>query len=406
MKPTYDVVVVGAGPGGSACAGHLSQQGYDVVLVDKAEFPRDKTCGDALTPRALAMLDKSGVLRELLPGSYPITGAEIYAPNGQFIATPIPQVPGAPGQYMLIVPRMRLDNVLREKAIASGAQFVGGVHVTDMEQDENYVVVKGVKDGEPIAYQARMTVIATGASVKLLLKTGILTQTPAMMVAARAYYEGVQNLSDRVQLRFDGVTLPGYGWVFPISKTSANIGAGFFARGRDKARMPVSPQAAFEQFTSIPALQKMIGSAAQTSPVKGYPLRVDFTTAPTFGKRILLVGEAAGLVNPVSGDGIDYALESGMMAGGHLSKMLDAGDFSDAHHQEYDALLRERYQDLFIFCERIRDLCLKRPYLNTLMRVAAYREDLAMALIEAVLGAKPITGDLSAGRIARAVLGL
>jgi flavin-dependent dehydrogenase len=209
-----------------------------------------------------------------------------------------------------------------------------------------------------------------------------------------------------VQLRFDGVILPGYGWVFPLSKTSANVGAGFFARGRDKARMPSSPQAAFEQFTSIPALQNLIGSAAQTSPVKSYPLRVDFTTAPTFGKRILLVGEAAGLVNPVSGDGIDYALESGIMAGEHLGKMLDTGDFSEARHQEYDALLREKYQDLFIFCERIRDLCLKRPYLNTLMRVATYREDLAMALIQAVLGAKPISRDLSARRIVRSVLGV
>lgn len=384
----------------------MSQQGYAVLLVDKADFPRDKTCGDALTPRALAMLDNMGVLPDLLPGSYPITGAEIFAPNGRLIATPIPHVSGAPGQYMLIVPRMRLDNVLREKAVSSGAQFVGGVHVTSMEPAGDHIVITGIKDKESIAYQARMAVIATGASVKLLLKTGILTQAPAMMVAARAYYKGVENLSDRAQLRFDGVTLPGYGWVFPISKTSANIGAGFFARGRDKARMPASPQAAFEQFTSIPALQKMIGHAAQTSPVKGYPLRVDFATAPTFGKRILLVGEAAGLVNPVSGDGIDYALESGRIAGEHLRRMLDSGDFSAARHQEYDALLRERYQDLFVFCARIRDLCLKRPYLNTLMRVAAYREDLAMALIQVVLGAKPISGDLSVGRIARAVLGL
>ncbi len=139
--------------------------------------------------------------------------------------------------------------------------------------------------------------------------------------------------------------------------------------------------------------------------MKGYPLRADFTTAPTWSQRVLLVGEAAGLVNPLTGEGIDYALESGRISARHVAGMFERGDFGVAPHQAYDAELRDHFQSLFEFCMFVRDrLCDKAWLLNALVRVANRREDLRLKLATVVLGGRTIRGKLTARRVLKAVL--
>jgi flavin-dependent dehydrogenase len=203
-----------------------------------------------------------------------------------------------------------------------------------------------------------------------------------MLVAARTYYEGVK-LDDSLELRFDGVPLPGYGWFFPLPNGMANVGAGFLPRGR---RTPSTAAAAYEEFIRIPPVQRMLAQARQIGPLKGYPLRTDFATAPTFGPNMLLVGEAAGLVNPLTGEGIDYALESGKIAAEHLGQMFIQDNWSLERLGEYDRSLRQRFQRLFITCNWIRDLFINRPMLNRLVRVSNRRDDLKLMLINIILG--------------------
>src|SRR5437879_10900677 len=124
-----DVVVVGAGPGGSTAAHYLARNGLDVLLLDKSEFPRDKICGDGLTPRAVAVLHDMGVLNRLLAVGHRINGVEIHAPDGFSTAAPIPSQNGLPAS-MLVVPRVTLDNAIRERAVGSGAGFAGRAHVS------------------------------------------------------------------------------------------------------------------------------------------------------------------------------------------------------------------------------------------------------------------------------------
>jgi flavin-dependent dehydrogenase len=221
-----------------------------------------------------------------------------------------------------------------------------------------------------------------------------------MMVAARAYFEQVQSSPDRTRFYFAGVPLPGYGWVFPLPGGAANIGAGFLRKGRFAERMPATPTAAFERFIQWPALRSMLAQARQVGPVKGFPLRIDFATAPTYGERVLLVGEAAGLVNPLTGEGIDYALKSGKIAAHHLIEMFAAGDFAPARLAAYDQALRREFQAIFRFCLRMQSFLPYRSLLNRLVKGAARQPELRTLLIKIVLGQY----DLSAGLPRRILL--
>lgn len=380
-----DVIVVGAGPGGSAAAYYMARRGLDVLLIDRSEFPRDKTCGDGLTPRALGVLDDMGMLGSLSECGWRTSQIAIVAPRGYSVSAAVPADGGWPS-YALIVPRLLLDDAIRERALAAGAAFEGRVRVEMIERDGAGVRVLGERSGAPLVLRARAAVVATGASFKLLMRIGVLERPPQLALAARAYYEGIPDLLPDAQFRFDGVPLPGYGWIFPISGSGANIGAGIFEGGWRARRDPAAARKAFDRFVATPTLARLLRFARRAGPVKGYPLRVDFARAPTYGDRVLLVGEAAGLVNPLTGEGIDYALESGRIAAEHLADRFAVGDLSEAAFAAYDGRLRERFQRLFVFCERTRAVFVNRLLLDGTVRLARRRPDLRQLLTAVVLG--------------------
>ena len=415
--PPHDVIVVGAGPGGSAAAYHLAARGARVLLLDKAVFPREKVCGDGLTPRAVTALDEMGVLEHLLPIAQPISGVAVTAPDGRGVTATVPapmaptggssvaaERPGPQGRPpMLVVARIDLDDAIRVRAVERGADFDGGVDVRDVVRDEAGITVQATRGGRPATYRARLAIVATGASIALPQRLGVLSRRPAMMLAARTYVtsSGPRHEAEsapRIEIRFAGVPLPGYGWVFPSSASTANVGVGFFVRRRG----PVpTARAACEGFL------RSLGSPATTSrtPIRSYPLRVDFPAAPVWTDRILFAGEAAGLVNPLTGEGIDYALESGRIAADHAAEFLASGDRSPrafaAAAAAYERALRSRFERLFTVCRVIRDVAARPALLNRLERVAGRREDLTMALINIVLGNR----EPLAARSVRAALG-
>jgi geranylgeranyl reductase family protein len=386
-----DVVVVGAGPGGAAAAHFLGQAGVDVLLLDRAEFPRDKTCGDGLTPRALRVLEAMGLLQEAARCGFPIGGYEVVAPNGKATTANIV------GRHQaLVVPRLKLDQLILERAITSGACFEPGVNVSRVEPTADGVRILS-DDGQ--SFEGRLAIIASGAATGVLKRSGILTTQPKAMLAARAYFDGLQETLGRTfQLRFDGAPSPGYGWVFPIAAHAANIGVGFFPRRRSGTATQ-----AFEQFMRSPAMAALVHGAKQTGPLKGYPIRVDFLRAPTFGRNVLLVGEAAGLVNPLTGEGIDYALESAQIAANHLVQGLTSG-MHPAWLTDYDRLLRGRFERVFRFSEWIRDWYCKPLVLNLLVPLANRRPELRQMLANIVLGEREPRGYGPASMAARLIV--
>jgi geranylgeranyl reductase family protein len=384
-----DVIVIGAGPAGATVARELAAAGLDVLLLDRAVFPRDKTCGDGLTPRALHLLARSGVLSAVEGGRAQIRRVALTAPDGTPLRIDMPAIPGWPDR-LLIVPRLELDALLCERACAAGATLLAPVRARLLRRLPTHVEVEADRDGRAETFLARLAVVATGASHGLLLDSGLLAWPPRVVLAARAYVEDAAGLdAEMVHLRFDGVPLPGYAWIFPLSATSANIGLGYTARGpglRRFGRRP-TPRAALDAYFARPAMREVLAGARRSGPVKGFPIRADFLHSPTVFDRVLLAGEAAGLVNPMTGDGIDFALESGMLAAGRIAACFAAGDFSRAALAPYDTALRARFTALFRLCGLLQRTAVSSALaLNLLTRAAARRPDLKDGLVRRVLG--------------------
>ncbi len=399
----YDVVIVGAGPGGTAAGYALAQRGLDVLLLDKASFPRDKTCGDALTPRAVAVLDSMSILTQARAAGFAIHKLDVVVPNGNELQVSLRST-GIEPDNALVVPRLVLDDILLRHALRAGAQFRAAFHVENIEARKDRVVVLGNQERNSVELEARLVVVAVGASTRLLHNTGLLDDVPPPILAVRAYFEGVRDVDDSIRFHFDQVPLPGYGWLFPTGPNSANIGAGVIAsNGRRKRKRRA--HVAMEALQQSPVVAAMLSEARQVGPVKGFPIRTDFATAKTFGKRVLLVGEAAGLVNPLTGEGIDYALESGLIAAQRAAEMISADDYSERQYTHYDRLLREKYQRLFEFSNRIRALSLNPIALNSLQRWANRRTDLTALLISISLGDQPIPAKITPAGILRVLSG-
>ena len=282
MNTIYDAIVVGAGPSGSTTAHYLAQKGLSVLLLDKSDFPRDKTCGDGLPPRALPVLEDMGILAEVMEIGCRLDVLAVTSPAGKTTIIPIPKLPHAPS-YAVIIPRFKLDNLIFQRAVKSGAEFIGDAHVKNIEADQEGVTVflQAEKQNQK-AYKARIVVIATGATTRLLTNIGFFDEPPPTIVAARAYFENISNLEKQFHFCFAGVAMPGYGWVFPTSDSGANIGTGYIVGG-DKRKQPPSPRSAYDVFIKNPIIKDIIKGAEQVGQVKGYPLRTDFARAQTFG---------------------------------------------------------------------------------------------------------------------------
>ena len=403
-SPKHDIAIIGAGPGGSSAAYFLAKQGFNVLLLDKAEFPRHKTCGDGLTPRALDILSEMGLLEDVHREGFRIDGIHLFAPRQQHLHMSIPQKENLPN-YLLTIPRFKLDQIIFERAIQAGAAFQGKTNIHNIEKTTQGIFISGKHNQQNIEFEARMGIIATGANLKLLKNTKILTKQPPMIMAARQYLDGVSGLSRNVAAYFDGIPLPGYGWVFPISDTIANIGVGYWPHGIARHWKPKNAHQVFNHFVAQETVREMLKNAVALEPVKGFPIRMDFPTAPTFGQGCLLVGEAAGLVNPLTGEGIDFALESGRLAAEHIQGMFERGGFLSEDFVSYNAFLRRHFQRLFVMLARIRKLYINPLLISRFIESAQNIPDLQLMLANIILGHEDAAAGVSPKTIRQVLLG-
>lgn len=310
----FDVCIVGAGPAGSTAAYLIARQGLSVALIDRARFPRDKTCGDGITPRGARVLERIGALERVAGRGFACRGVDIRGPGtgGTTVEFTIGFGAGRSSgpADLIVLPRLALDDLLLQHALTAGPSYFDETKVVAIQSGPTHA---RVMTDTALTIDAATVILATGAESQLLRACGLLAQKPAVEHAARVYYDGVEGLTDRVVLFFDGVDLPGYGWIFPTSPTSANIGCGVFAQDAsapDRRRAMPQAQRLEKLLATHPLLVRMLARATRAAPLRAYPLRTDFHRDFAGRDRLLVIGEAAGLVNPITGEGIDYAMES------------------------------------------------------------------------------------------------
>ena len=374
----YDVAIIGAGPAGSAAAYFLATGGFRVVLLDKFDFPRDKICGDGLTPRAIKILEKMGILPQLEKTAFHCSELKIRYSDDLTFNLGLENLENLPN-YILTMPRLQLDNALLQHAINAGAEFIPKAKVESISMDFDGRVHLKIEYGRTI--ECALAIVATGANTRLLQNLGLSKKTYPTSLAARAYFENVDELNDSILLFFDGISLPGYGWVFPTGNRTANIGCGvFFEQSVSQATV------LRELVDGHPFLQRILKNARQVGPIKGYPLRTDFSPSLSGNERILVVGEAAGLVNPVSGEGIDYALESAHLAANAILTEWKNGIPSHSTQKRYRNALRKTFQTQFMITHLMQKLYFRDGIWPSLLRNASQRPTLRKAMIEACFG--------------------
>lgn len=358
----FDVCVVGAGPAGTAAAYLLDRQGRSVALVDRARFPRDKTCGDGITPRGARVLARIGVLDAVRHAGYACHGVDVRGEGSDgdtvtFTMRFDRARDGDPSD-LIVLPRLKLDALLLDHALrrghGAGPTYFGETKIVDVRASVDGEAAVALAD-DGTAIEASMMILATGAESQLLRAAGLLEQKPPLEHAARAYFENVEGLTDRIVLFFDGVDLPGYGWIFPTSPTSANIGCGVFAQDIAAAGRGPKPMLQTQRLERLvaehPLLSRMLRRATRSGPIRAYPLRTDFCPRFAGEGRMVVIGEAAGLVNPITGEGIDYALESAEFVAEAFARRWTGATVNDAMAsailEDYRARLGRRFSTRF-----------------------------------------------------------
>ncbi|MCV7416581.1 menaquinone reductase [Mycolicibacterium litorale] len=387
MKSRADVVVVGAGPAGSAAAAWAARAGRDVLVIDSARFPRDKACGDGLTPRAVAELERLGLgpwldtrirHRGLRMSGF---GADVE------VAWPGPSFPSTGSA----VPRTELDDRIRSVAADDGAKMLLGSKAIGVSHDSHGRVESLTLDsGEEVG--VRTLIVADGARSTLGRVLGRRWhQQTVYGVAVRGYIATPRSnepwITSHLELRSpEGKVLPGYGWIFPLGNGEVNIGVGALATEKRPADAALRPLMSY--YTAL--RREEWGFDGEPRAPLSALLPMGGAVSGVAGPNWMLIGDAAACVNPLNGEGIDYGLETGRLA----ADLLGSGDLSQA----WPAVLSEHYARGFSVARRLA-LLLTLPKFLPLTGAVAMRSTTLMRIAVRVMG--NLVTDEDADAIAR-----
>ncbi len=325
-----DVIVVGAGPAGSTAAAYLAKSGLDVLLVEKSRFPREKVCGDGLTPRAVRELIHLGIPTAQEDGWIRNYGLRIIG-GGMRLQLDWPENSAFPG-YGLVRPRKDFDAILAQHAQKNGAHLLEGVAVTGPIRDATGRILgvtaretddAGRAVGPERSFSAPLVIAADGNSSRLSLAMGRPKRDDRPMgVAVRTYYTSPRTNDDYLESWLElwaddpqtgkRVLLPGYGWIFGVGDGTSNVGLGIL--NTSAAFGNVDYKDVMRRWVATMPAEWTYTDETMTQPIRGAALPMGFNRQPHYADGLLLVGDAGGMVNPFNGEGIAYAMESSRLA--------------------------------------------------------------------------------------------
>jgi len=334
----FDVIICGAGPAGSTCALALAGSGLSVAVLEKSSFPRDKTCGDAVAayvPKVLATID-SALARSLegFTEKVNVNSCRLVAPNQKAFDLRF-------SQTGFISRRMDWDNFLFEKAAAqSNTTFFLNHTISDVTiASDGVTVVAG-----NTVFKGKLVIGCDGAHSVLNRKvTGTKPDPDHHCGAVRAYYRNVSGIPEHTfEIHLVKDLLPGYFWIFPVKHNLANVGLGVLSSVISKRRMDL--RACLQRVVEeIPYVSDRFKNAERVGKIEGFGLPLGSRKVPMSGDRFMLCGDAASLIDPLSGEGIGQAIVSGRYAGWHAKKCFEENNFSAGFMKQYDAQVYEKF---------------------------------------------------------------
>ena len=344
-KRTCDLLVVGGGPAGAATAYWAASSGLDTVIVEQKEFPREKTCGDGLTPRAVYQLEKMG-LTEKLENHHRHDGLRVIAHN-RTLELAWPEHEKYPS-HGYVIRRCELDTFVIEQAVKAGAELREATEAKEPLKDNGLEIsgalVTNKNTGKEYEIRARHVAIADGANSRFGRALGTARNRDFPMgMAIRGYFESPLHDDRWIESSLDvrdrhGNAMPGYGWIFPVGNGTINVGIGLLSTFRNYREINTSHL--FEEFARTLPEHWQIDPTLPVAPPTGGRLPMAGAIRPKAGPNWLVVGDAAGSVNPFNGEGIDYAYETGKLA---ANLFVEAGKQGNGILKRYPDLLEEEY---------------------------------------------------------------
>jgi geranylgeranyl reductase family protein len=349
-----DIVVVGAGPAGTAAAAHLGQLGVkNVVLLDKHDFPRDKTCGSGISPKGIEVLRALGVWEEVQREAYPITGMRLVTPGG------LESYQSAGDQAQAVVcMRRTLDHLILKRALDAGVDFVPFFTADSLIEEQGRVVGVKAKDGREV--RARFTLVAGGTHCRLVPQR----QSKRMIQAIMGWWDNVPFRRGHLEMVFDPMVLPYYGWLFPESANRVNIGITY----EDTADGKRNARELFQAFLDKQYKHRLSG-ATQVGAWKGHPVAYSYDIENLTAPGRITIGEAGLLTHPATAEGIYQGMKSGMLAAETLRDVLRRGTSERTALAAYEAQCRATFRMSFLGGALFRTL-IKTPVLDWIVRAS------------------------------------
>ncbi len=370
----WDAIVVGGGPGGSIASMYLKRAGLDVLMIDKATFPRDKICGDAQGRKLATILRDLGIYEEYLkiPGVQ-IYGIRLSSPKGVEIEMDlIDRKTGTPG---FVHRRMDLDNFLFQSAKnAYQVPAMEGVNVLDIVFDDDGSISQlkcQALDKSEFSLRAKMYIGADGANSLFARKLNLSNPPEHFIVALRAYYKNVEGMNDKIELHLLPNLVPGYFWVFPLPNREANVGLGMVVKDKNERAVNLVEELK-KAVAEHPLFKERFKNATLDGEIKAWSLPVASYHRKIYGPNYMLIGDAAGLIDPLSGEGVGTAAISAKHSAAVTKQAIAANEINENFLKQYDKLVWDEIGREIKADYRIQRLGSKFPFLlNRLIDKAA-----------------------------------